>query len=264
VFDGTVGDHASQYAHAHMLDVLTSNASLREATADAGSKGWDDKGVLAKMQAGVRETYLDTDAGLLALCAARRYDYASSTSVTAVFSGPYLTTAHVGDSRIALGRLEGPLDAAHAPMMTGVFLTRDHKPDQPDELRRIEASGGSLTYLHGGKPFIRGGDFTMRQARGERPMQLNYSRALGGKDLKPYGLSAEPSVRQTRLTDADKILVLASDGLWDVADATVAVRLAANAIVAGDDPATVLTHYALRQHDARGSVDNVTVVVVLF
>ena len=31
-------------------------------------------------------------------------------------------------------------------------------------------------------------------------MQLQYSRAFGGKDLKPFGLSADPSVRQVALT----------------------------------------------------------------
>ena len=50
-----------------------------------------------------------------------------------------------------------------------------------EERRRIEKSGGSLAYLHGGKPFIRGGDFAERQLKGDRPMQLNYSRAFGGK-----------------------------------------------------------------------------------
>ena len=50
-----------------------------------------------------------------------------------------------------------------------------------EERRRIEKAGGSLAYLHGGKPFIRGGDFAERQLKGDRPMQLNYSRAFGGK-----------------------------------------------------------------------------------
>lgn len=45
---------------------------------------------------------------------------------------------------------------------------------------RCLQNGGSLAYLHGGKPFIRGGDFTARQQLGDRPMQLNYSRAFGG------------------------------------------------------------------------------------
>lgn len=41
---------------------------------------------------------------------------------------------------------------------------------------------------------IRGGDFFVRQQAGEHPKQLNYSRAFGGKDLKMFGLSAEPDI----------------------------------------------------------------------
>lgn len=125
-------------------------------------------------------------------------------------------------------------------------------------------SGGSLAYLHGGKPFIRGGDFTERQARGDRPMQLNYSRAFGGKDLKPFGLLAKPDITQVALGRGDKVVVLASDGLWDVATADIAVRRAWESYRLGRDPSLDLTDWALAQHDMRGTVDNVTVTVVIF
>jgi hypothetical protein len=82
-----------------------------------------------------------------------------------------------------------------------------------------------VVYLHGGKPYLRGGDFDSLRTSGERPMQLNYSRAFGGRKLKPYGyracvpvsvsflhqplwscrfgLTAEPTVMQTALTMDD-------------------------------------------------------------
>jgi serine/threonine protein phosphatase PrpC len=132
------------------------------------------------------------------MCAEHGIDYSACTSVTAILSGRLLSCAHLGDSKIVLGR-EGP-----GGTIVGRCLTADHKPDLPDERKRIEKSGGSLAYLHGGKPFIRGGDFTERQAKGDRPMQLNYSRAFGGKDLKMYGLSATPDVVHLQLTKADK------------------------------------------------------------
>lgn len=151
-------------------------------------------------------------------------------------------------------------------------------------------SGGSLAYLHGGKPFIRGGDFTARQAKGDRPMQLNYSRAFGGKDLKMFGLISTPDVLQLQLTKADKcvlarplspcvavrslaptlslppprrLLIIASDGLWDVSTADVAVRRAWESVRVGRDPAVDLTDWALAQHDLKGTIDNVTVIVAL-
>lgn len=141
--------------------------------------------------------YRATDSALIRLCAAEGIHYSSCTSVTALLTRDLLTTAHLGDSKIVIGKeVSGGVQ--------GKYLTQDHKPDMPDERRRIESSGGSLTYLHGGKPFIRGGDFLARQAKGERPMQLNYSRAFGGKDLKMFGLSAVPDVLHVPLTPADR------------------------------------------------------------
>jgi len=46
----------------------------------------------------------------------------------------------------------------------------------------------------------RGGDFFRRQAAGEHPKQLNYSRAFGGKDLKMFGLSVEPDISHFEIT----------------------------------------------------------------
>jgi hypothetical protein len=84
------------------------------------------------------------------------------------------------------------------------------------------------------------GDFFQRQLA----MQLNYSRAFGGKDLKMYGLSCTPSVLQLRYraeqkTASDdtafylgelKCLILGSDGVWDVSDPTNTVNLAARSL----------------------------------
>lgn len=93
-------------------------------------------------------------------------------------------------------------------------------------------------------------------------MQLNYSRAFGGKDLKCFGLSATPDITQLTLGESDHLVILASDGLWDVVDADTAVRMAWHAYINGRDASEDLTDFALKQHDYRGSIDNVTVVVL--
>jgi protein phosphatase 2C family protein 2/3 len=211
------------------------------------------------MEAAMLEGYRACDEALLKMCAESTptIDYSACTSVTALVSGKMLTCAHLGDSKIVLGREMG------GGVIQGKGLTTDHKPDMIDERRRIEKSGGSLAFLHGGKPFIRGGDFSERQLKGDRPMQLNYSRAFGGKDLKMFGLSAVPDILQVQLTPADRLIILASDGLWDVSTADVAVRRAWESLKAGRDPALDLTDWALDQHDLRGSVDNVTVIVMV-
>jgi protein phosphatase PTC2/3 len=227
-----------------------------------------------QVQQAMLDTYRLTDASMIESFASQQIHYSSCTSVTALLIGDLLTIAHLGDSKIVLGRehvvLQAKSTSNSAPTLSkqmrisGKYMTTDHKPDMQLERERIEANGGCLAYLHGGKPFIRGGDFTLRQSRGERPMQLNYSRAFGGKDLKMFGLSSVPDLAQIRISEQDKFLILASDGLWDVASADDACQIAHEAILAGRDPSMELTDWALHQHDMRGSMDNVTVIVAQF
>jgi len=227
--------------------------AFKDAVAAAGSApgGFTAPGVVSSIEAALREGYQATDTGLIALCREAQIHYSACTSVTALLTGDLLSLAHLGDSKIVLGREEGGAPGSGGALLVGQYLTTDHKPDMALERRRIEEvraargrasqrgrcsssgsvatslsqhatlriqmhpptltlkpvplqSGGSLAYLHGGKPFIRGGDFTVRQQRGERPMQLNYSRAFGGKDLKMYGLSCLPDICQVQLTPQDK------------------------------------------------------------
>lgn len=259
VWDGTVGDFASHNVRSLVLPHLLKSehwAAFRKLGAGAVTQAH-----LQALEDASRESFLKADDELVAMAArARGQDYASSTGVTALVAGGVLTVAWLGDSRVALGYDRGG-------KLCSEFLTVDHKPDQPGERARIEASGGSVEYLHNSfnKPFIRGGDFTRRKAMGEKPMQLQYSRAFGGKDLKPYGLSNHAGVRQVVLEPSHKVMVLASDGLWDVCGDQTAVTIAMEAAWQGRDASQALVAYALSEQDRRGgSADNVTAVCVFF
>jgi protein phosphatase len=245
VFDGTVREYASEFVRANVLNVLYSCPSFIK-FADLSPSARADRGGSRKLfQMAIIEFYREMDTRLLAYCAENEYHYTSTTAVTTLLHIPSQTVyvAHLADSHaaIAIPFREGAPRAGADPndAFLGQFLTRPHRPDNPDELRRIEASGGSLVYLHGSRPFIRGGDFHQRQLA----MQLNYSRALGGKDLKPYGLIADPTIRiiDTRLPLYNKgghsplsrpgeevfMVVLGSDGIWDVLSPQVVMNRAA-------------------------------------
>lgn len=57
-----------------------------------------------------------------------------------------------------------------------------------------------------------------------------------GKDLKSYGLSCQPDVRVLPLTAAHRVLILGTDGLWDVLSADHAVAIACDALAASAFP----------------------------
>lgn len=132
------------------------------------------------------------------------------------------------------------------------------KPDRPDELSRIESTGGRVIYWDGAR--VLG--------------VLATSRAIGDGYLKPYVIS-EPEVVEMDRTAEDEFIVLASDGLWDVVSnesACDAVRMCMRAQRSTSssryrgsssdkscsDASIVLTKLAMAKH----SSDNISVVVI--
>ena len=80
----------------------------------------------------------------------------------------------------------------------GIQLSKDHKPDKPDELLRIKKLGGIIEYSKNDDPRISG---------------LSVSRCFGDLDCK--FISQQPDVFDYKLKD-DKFIILGCDGLWDV------------------------------------------------
>lgn len=252
VFDGTVKEFAAEFVHQTVLDCLLESPSFLKfhALPEKDKQDPNSQQLLARATA---ETYANTDGKFLDWARANQNHYSSCTGVTVLIHIPtkIMVVGHIGDSRIIMGAVEDNI-------LVGKSLTVDHKPDMHEERSRIESCGGSLTYLHGGKPFIRGGDFHQRK----HAMQLNYSRAFGGKDLKMYGLSAQPSISLVQLDSNSKVVVLASDGIWDVVDPNQCVHLAVEAMKQKVLPAEEICMLALRTHEQKGSADNVTTTCV--
>nr|XP_043618425.1 protein phosphatase 2C 51-like [Erigeron canadensis] len=171
-----------------------------------------------------------------------------STAVVAVVGDEEIVVANCGDSRAVLSR-----GGATLP------LSNDHKPDRPDELERIEHSGGKVIEWNGIR--VLG--------------VLATSRSIGDRQLKPYVI-AKPEVTVTKRHENDEFMILASDGLWDVMSNELACHIVSKCIEGRvfrkkfqhttkdnykykmTNAATVLTELAM----ARGSKDNISVIVV--
>jgi serine/threonine protein phosphatase PrpC len=85
-----------------------------------------------------------------------------------------LHVINAGDSRVILGKADGSIFDGHG---TDKGLTRDHKPEDPQEKARIEKAGGRVECLEGNVPRVNGnlsvcrgfGDFGEKKTGGPGP-----------------------------------------------------------------------------------------------
>ena len=124
-------------------------------------------------------------------------------------------------SRAVLGRqVPSPVpspDAPHATHFQAVPLSDDHKPDIPSEMARILKSGGRVTLQEYGVPRVWLADMS---APG-----LAMSRSIGDSIAHRVGVIPLPDIRTAEITDADRLMILASDGVWEFISNDEAVKL---------------------------------------
>eukprot|EP00047_Mylnosiga_fluctuans_P004717 m.236157 g.236157 ORF g.236157 m.236157 type:complete len:330 (-) comp12936_c0_seq1:115-1104(-) len=222
VFDGHGGDTIARACSAQLLPAIVENITGHELSSD-------------RLRDAVFKGFTQLDAHLGAL---ETSDGPGSTAVVALVTPRHILVANIGDTRCVL--------------VTGgkaVQLSRDHKPDLDSELKRIKKAGGSVS---------------THRVNG----QLSVSRAFGDYSFKrtsklPPGkqmVSAEPDIDVRARGAHDELLVLASDGVWDVIPIDYMCEVAAQ-IQSG-----VSVRHAceriLEEALVRGSRDNMSVVIV--
>ncbi|OEU16444.1 protein serine/threonine phosphatase 2C [Fragilariopsis cylindrus CCMP1102] len=170
----------------------------------------------------------------------------SSTTNTPTTTQRTILAANIGDSRAVLCRNNKAWD-----------LSRDHKPNDPDEKSRIESLGGSVVWCGDtdkfGQPI---GDQGIYRVNGN----LALSRAIGDRSERPH-VTAEPEIISVPIEEGDQFIVVATDGLWDVMDSDDAVNYVNVLLESGvsrKKVATLMVQEAMRL----GTYDNVTVVII--
>ena len=171
-------------------------------------------------------------------------DYCGSTCLIAIEyicdKKRYIDIINLGDSRCIISKNN-----------IAQVITKDHKPNWPDEKKRLQQMGGEIYYD--------GVDW--------RIGALSVSRSFGDIDSKPY-ISVKPDIFRYKLSRKDQFMILACDGLWDVIDNQEAVNfvisqcydLECNRINKKTNIARMLAELAIQ----KGTSDNVTVLVIFF
>ncbi|OMJ76126.1 hypothetical protein SteCoe_24569 [Stentor coeruleus] len=166
--------------------------------------------------------------------------YSGSTGVIVIYIGDCLYSASVGDSRAILGTTNPPavLPAPVAnlgeerkvlesvkfrrgsksnPLIQPVQLTKDQKPEDPEEFDRIVKSGGRVQRLLD-TDGNRIGPFRVWELSSNAP-GLAMSRSIGDLIGKKIGVISTPICTKHLINlESDLFIILASDGVWDVMD----------------------------------------------
>jgi len=188
-----------------------------------------DKRLHSDPGAAMREAYKLTQQGLSSGSGGDAV-YSGCTAVAAYKDRDRLIIANVGDSRAVLGRTEtGGHGRQGVGRLRALPLTVDQVPDRPDERARIQALNGKV---HPSPiAWVPGNPGYFECAGPERVWDhsgmcgLGMSRSLGDRHMAPF-VTAEPEITERRLDPHDKLLVIGSDGVWDMMQNDEAVDIA--------------------------------------
>jgi serine/threonine protein phosphatase PrpC len=152
--------------------------------------------------------------------------------------------------------------------VAALALSEDHRPYLGGEKERIQRAGGVVQdgRVDGLLSVSRAlGDFEFKEQYEEDydPTDINDVEQLVHRARKQK-VSACPDVRiHPRDHFTDRFLVLACDGIWDVASNQDVVEWIASHMQQGEDDLGVICEHILDICFSRGSEDNMTIIVVL-
>lgn len=254
VFDGHGGAAVSKYSSETIYDKIHRNV-LESSDSSVPS--------LAVLVKSIGAAFEELDDEVLNV---DDFQYQGSTAVTVYVHEDSKTnertiiSANVGDSRAVL---------SHG--CKAVDLTRDHKPDDEDEKKRILAMGETIEWDS--------------YCQVSRVKSLSLSRAIGDRFAKPV-VSGEAEIQlfpleesvESKINTADDFVILASDGLWDVMTSQDCVDLVHERLNPSAAQVRNMSKSELRQHklsrrknisrfmaneaSRRGSCDNICVVIL--
>jgi serine/threonine protein phosphatase PrpC len=182
-----------------------------------------------------------------------------STCVSVIYTPEKLIIANLGDSRCVLGKkINNEWKAEN--------LTRDHKPNIPEEAERIKSYGGRIRPMKD-----EDGNFVgpLRVYMKEKDIPgLAMTRSFGDYYASTAGTICIPEVTEYKFMPEDKFLVLASDGLFEFIDSDEVVSIvsgyyAKNDIV-GCSEFLYKESYRKWISEEEDTVDDITIIIVFF
>ena len=135
--------------------------------------------------------------------------FSGTTCVSLIYTPIKLICANIGDSRAVVGRYD-----KNNKKWISINLSRDHKPTEEDEARRILKKGGRI------KPFLDEETGTevgppRVWVRDDEVPGLAMTRSFGDRVAAIAGTICVPEIKEYPFHEGDKFVILASDGVWE-------------------------------------------------
>ena len=168
----------------------------------------NDKNVKKKIYNIIGQTFIKVNEKLISNESINSI-FSGTTCVSVIYTPIKLICANIGDSRAVLGRFEKNLKK-----WVAINLSRDHKPTEEDEARRIFKKGGRI------KPYV---DLETGEEVGPQRVWvkddevpgLAMTRSFGDRVAAIAGTICIPEIKEYNFNEGDKFLILASDGVWE-------------------------------------------------
>ncbi|KAJ8950980.1 hypothetical protein NQ318_006364 [Aromia moschata] len=228
VYDGHGGAKIAEYAGKHLHKHIIKQTEYAE-----GNIG-----------EAMRKGYLELD-DIMLNEESLKNEPSGSTAVAIIVKGDKLYCANVGDSR-AIASISGKAEP----------LSKDHKPNNPEEYDRITAAGGWVDSNRVN------GNLALSRALGDFVFKRN-----SDKGPEEQIVTAYPDIEERTITPDWEFLVLACDGIWDVMSNEEVVSYVRENIANGVEPEEICENLMMRclapdcQMAGLGC-DNMTVVIV--
>ena len=185
----------------------------------------------------------------------------SGTTVVSIILTPNnIICVNLGDSRASLFKYDN-----------GIYycknLSRDHKPCEADETRRIINNGGRIKkcYDEDHKRYI-GPDRVWLKNKEEPGLAM--TRSLGDKIAHNIGVIDEPEFKSFTYDGTEKFIIIASDGLWEYVSGDQCISIVKPFYednMDSKEAALALTKEAFRRWKRKEvAIDDITVVVIFF
>lgn len=181
--------------------------------------------------------------------------YSGTTFLSVFINNEEFCCASIGDSRAIVCSFDGTWNFRP--------LNKEHKPSDPSEKQRIESFGGRVGCMKdsNGRPV---GPVRAWGPSANSP-GLAMSRTLGDSFAKEFGVCATPDISIGKFAPTDKIIIVATDGLWDVVKNHHVLEVASKFWENGEvsSAAVALQSLAVKNATKQGGyVDDISIVVV--